>query len=364
MKIEKQKRSTKSFPFYSFKGSHKEIGQQYGERCSDLIKKHLDYALKQLEKEIKVLPSKKDLENAALQYRPYVIEYAPSFDDEIQGLAEGANISLGEAYFLQLRAEMVHHFDSTDHECTTFALQAEATKDNTPLVGQNVDLPPFYAECNVVVEIIPNDGPKFLMLTPAGQISFIGINDQGVGVCGNFITCDGWRKGFPRYMLTRLALIQSSVEEAVIKLENTYRASSRNIIMVDSANNAIDLEVTPDVIGKVLPKDGFIAHSNHFLSSEVYNQERKVGEDFENSAMRRFRMHQLIESRNGDLDVTEMQSLMRDRTSYPHTICRMPGDFGIGTTSSSVIAAPSKGEIWVAIGPPENYEYKRYTFSS
>src|SRR5699024_6725096 len=132
-------KSSEAFPFYSFEGTHYEIGEQYGESCRDLIKLHKKYALERLSKSIDI-SAHKNLEDAALEYRPFVIEYAPFFDKEIQGLAKGADISLGEAYFLQLRAEIYNFFDTTD-ECTTFAVSGEVTKNGIPILGQNADLP-------------------------------------------------------------------------------------------------------------------------------------------------------------------------------------------------------------------------------
>jgi isopenicillin-N N-acyltransferase-like protein len=355
--------SNKAYPSFTFRGTHRQIGQQFGEACSDRIQKHLDYALLQLEKDVKVTSSKA-LEEAALQYQPYVKKYAPSFDEEIRGLAEGAGITLGEAYFLQLRAEMYQHFSPNDHECTTFAVLPEASQDGTPLIGQNVDLHSFYIDCNVVVEIVPNEGPAFLMLTPAGQVSFVGINNRGLGVFGNFLTCDGWRVGFPRYMLSRLALTKESVKEAASAIENVHRASSRNLILIDNYGKAVDLEVTPNAVARIEPENGLIAHSNHFIADGLLEQEKKVGEDLVNSQTRLNRMKELLELNNGHINVTVMEHIMRDRTSAPHTLCRMPGDFGTGTTSASVIAEPSKGKLWIAIGPPSQYAYKCYKFSS
>jgi isopenicillin-N N-acyltransferase-like protein len=259
---------------------------------------------------------------------------------------------------------MYQHFDPKDHECTTFAVLPEASADGAPLIGQNVDLPPFYAECSVVVEMIPDEGPAFLMLTPAGQVSFIGINNQGLGVFGNFLTCDGWRVGFPRYMLSRLALTKASVDEAVSLLQHMHRASSRNLIMLDATGKAIDLEVIPACIAQIEPVNGLLAHSNHFVSERLLDQEKKVGEDLINSKTRLQRMQDLLASNHGHIDVQVMQDILRDRASAPHTLCRMPGDFGTGVTSASVIAEPSKGQLWIAVGPPNQYEYKRYTFHS
>src|SRR5699024_10865804 len=145
----KEKKRIK-FPFYKLTGTHKEIGIQYGEHCKDLIEKHLVSVKQKLGVGTKV--SLDEITDAALQYQPYVQKYMPFLDEEIQGMAKGAKISLGEAYLLQVRAEMNRHVQALN-ECTTFAVAAESTKDGIALAGQNVDLPSFYGDIGVVLEI-------------------------------------------------------------------------------------------------------------------------------------------------------------------------------------------------------------------
>lgn len=356
-------RSTKAFPFYRFYGTHLQIGRQYGEACKELIKKHRDYALEKLTKKVNI-GSLEALQEAALEYRPFVLKYAPFFDEEIQGISEATGLSLGEVYFLQLRAEIYNHFENTD-ECTTFAVLPEATKDGVPLIGQNADLPGFYSDVSIIAEFVPNEGPSQLMLTPAGQVSYIGINNFGLGVFANFLVCDGWRTGFPRYLLSRLALTKASLEEAIGLVKSVYRASSRNLIMLDKRGQSADLETIPTRTGLINPDNGILAHSNHFISSELLDEERKEGEDLENSRVRLNRMRSLLEGNHGQLNLEVMQRILRDRETAPHTLCRMPGDFGIDSvTFASVIAEPSKGKIHVTKGPPHQFEYKSYSFSS
>ncbi|MFD1413275.1 C45 family autoproteolytic acyltransferase/hydolase [Oceanobacillus jeddahense] len=361
----KNTRSTKSFPFYRFEGNYREIGQQYGESCRGLIKLHREYALERLQRSIK-LNSFADLENAALEYQPFVQKYAPFFDEEIQGLAEGANISLGEAYFLQLRAEIYQHLDATD-ECTTFAVSSEATSNGVPLIGQNADLPSFYKEVGVVIEAKTVNKPSTLMVTPAGQISYIGINDKGLGVFANFIVCGGWRVGFPRYLLSRLALTEENLNAAIKTVSQVYRASSRNLIMMERSGRSVDLETIPKRVGRIDSSNGLLEHSNHFISEELKVEERKTDEELENSEIRLLRMRELLRGNYGQLNVEKMQTILRDRKNAPHTLCRVPGDFGKDygkdtITFASVIAEPSKGRLWIAIGPPNEYEYKCYSF--
>ena len=93
-----------AFPRYRFAGSHRTIGRQFGEACAELVRRHRDLALARLERRTGI-PSDQAL-SAALAFRPAVLSHAPSFDEEIQGVAEGAGLSLSEAYVLQLRAEL------------------------------------------------------------------------------------------------------------------------------------------------------------------------------------------------------------------------------------------------------------------
>lgn len=364
------KRSTDSFPFYRFSGTHKEIGQQYGKACEPLIQRHLELVRNRLRKNYDTPSSV--VEEIALKYKPYIEKHAPFLAEEIEGMAEGAGITLGEAYLLQVRAELNHHF-MPHNECTTFAIDSIGTANGSPLVGQNADLPEFYREIGVVIEFKPNEGPAHLMLTPAGQISYIGINDKGLGVFANYINCEGWRDGLPRYMFSRTALNTESVEEATEVLTNVYRGSARNVIMLDKNDGMVDLELAPTRVGKIESDSGYLAHSNHFISPDLLDEERATGSKLENSKLRLSRMNQLLEQNYGNLSVEKMQEILRDRENYPNCICQIPGDEsnqapGEKTqdviTFASVIAEPSEGRLWIAIGPPDQYEYKCYSFSS
>lgn len=359
---------TRTFPLYRFSGSHRQIGRNYGEACGGLIKQHLNLALHRLVSRYGATHG--DALRAVLSYRPYVVRYAPFLDEEIQGVAEGADISLAEAYLLQLRAEL-YRYDFSQHgdegdECTTFAVLAEATSDGTAVIGQNADLPDLYSALGVVVEIVAEGKPAVLMLTPAGQVSYIGINNQGMGVFGNYLTCDGWRLGFPRYLLSRLALLHKSVEDATAAIHTLYRASSRNLIMLDRQNRAVDLETTPTREVHLEPENGLLAHANHYVAPDLLAEERALEKYRLNSQVRLERIHELLEAHRGRLNASCMKMILRDRDSFPYPLCRMPGDDpeSDAITFASVIAEPSRGQFWAAVGPPNEYEYKLYAFSS
>lgn len=352
------------YPFHRFSGSHREVGRQHGEQCRDLIARHYELAVERLGAQTGI--ASEAAASRALEYRAHVQRHAGFLDEEIRGIAAGAKLSLGQAYLLQLRAELNQtQGDQVDDECTTFAALSTATADGAPLAGQNADLPSIYRELGVVLHIAADDRPEVLMLTPAGQVSYIGINSCGLGVFGNFLTCDGWRMGFPRYLLTRLALAHGSIAEALATLEGVPRASSRNLMMVDTSDTAKDLETTPLHAAALEPEDGLLAHSNHYLAPALAGEERAEPIRLENSRTRLERIRLLLDRRRGELDARAVAELFRDRADFPHALCVRPGDReGIDTiTFASVIAEPSKGRIWVSSGPPCESDYRCFSFA-
>lgn len=356
----------KTFPFYRLSGTHRQIGQQHGEYCKELIHKHLNSVYHHLNVHYHITPDV--AMQKALEYRPYILKYAPFLDEEIQGIADGANISIGEAYVLQVRAELNKEFQR-HNECTSFVLTSEATEDGVPIIGENIDLPAFYTEVGVMIEVVPDEGPASLMFTPAGQVSYIGINELGLGVFGNYLNCEGWRLGLPRYMYTRVALNYDTVEKATKALQTLHRSAPQNLIMLDKFGDAVDLEITATQVASIEPKDGMIAHTNHFIAEALLHEERSTGYKLENSQTRLKTMKALLEASHGQLTVEKLKDILYDRSHYPHCIYRKPGDQDEEVkdpaseivTVVSAIAKPSEGKLWIAMGPPHPYEYTCYT---
>ncbi len=358
----------RTYPFHHFYGTHLQIGQQYGESCSQLIKQNHEYSYQRLRAHTGV--SSQEVEDKVLQYRPYVLQYAPFLDEEIQGLAEGSGLSLTEAYFLQLRAELEVSFlpqptPTAGMECTTFIVRPGASRDGKPLAGQNADLPDFYAKISIVMEIASPGQPSILMVTPAGQVSYIGINNAGMCAFANYVTCGGWRPGFPRYFLSRLALTQGNVPDAELLLTPIYRASSRNLLMLDAAGEAADLEFAVAKTGKLDCSGDIFVHSNHFLDPGLEDEECSPPKELSNSRIRLERLSHLLQDYHGQLDTDLMKILLRDRGTYPDTLSIEPGDDPDSDyiTIASVIAEPAFNRIWATAGPPSLNEYQQFSFS-
>lgn len=354
---------SRTFPFHRFAGSHHEVGQQYGESCRDLIVQHRDLALERLYRKSDL--SYEEITERTLWYRPYVQQAAPFFMDEIAGLSEGAGITEAEAWLLQLRAEVaIVEKDEAGDECTSFAIEPSATSDGVGLVGQNADLPPFYRDISIVAEMRFDDIPSILMVLPAGQLSYLGINDAGMGVSANFLTCDGWRVGVPRYFYSRMVLTQKSVDDAANLIDGLHRASSRNLIMIDGEGNALDLENTPTELARLEPVNGIIAHANNYQIPELQHAERSKGVGLENSRGRVASMRAMLDARHGQLNAEVMKDVLTDRSDINACVNRHAGDIPEldSMTFASMIMQPSIGKIDIAVGPPDENDYTTYSF--
>lgn len=363
---------TAQFPYFEFSGTNRDIGRQHGKLAGELVHRHLTMALGKLEaKDIDC----KTARTRARLYIPFIEEHAPHFAEELAGLAEGAEMPVEDAYILQLRAELAvaPGEDGTEqaamvrealaHECTTFAISGAHTADGVPIAGQNADLPAGTLDVGLIMKTAPNDKPALLMLTPAGQISYIGMNDQGMSVFANFLNTGNWRAGFPRYLLSRTALEHDSIDAALERIATIPRASSRNMLMMERSGNAVDMELAVEREARLEPEDGIIAHSNHFVAVELGDCETSTEDRLKNSCLRLDRMNELIRSESGSITPETTMRFCRDRENTPDAICRHLGDGPADyITFASVIARPSVGEMWVAPGPPDENDYTRYAF--
>lgn len=363
------------FPYFEFGGAAREIGFQHGSQVRNLVHQHLQMALDKLSA-VGVVHG--EARRRARLYQPFIERYTPLFADELAGLAVGAGIAPEDAYILQLRAELqtdlsegaepvaaVQAREAIANECTTFAISGNQSADGLPIAGQNADLPAPTRELGIVMKVRPDDGrPALLMLTPAGQISYIGINDRGMAAFANFINTGGWRAGFPRYLLSRTALEHDSIAAARARLAVIRRASSRNLILMERGGAAVDLELAVAREGVIEPHNGVIAHANHFVSPDMLDEEQARGDRLANSCTRQARMAEMIDERRGSITLEDTMRFFRDRANAPDAICRHEGDGpGDYMTFASVIARPSVGELYVAPGPPDRHEYKRYELS-
>ena len=88
------------------------------------------------------------------------------------------------------------------------------------------------------------------MYTTAGLLGHTGLNEAGVGVCANFVDDPGgWGEGLPRYLLSRLALREKTVDAALEAALRPPRAASRNLLIADATGAFVDAELLRREVG-------------------------------------------------------------------------------------------------------------------
>jgi hypothetical protein len=131
---------SRTFPHYRLRGSHHEVGREHGEALRSLIRAHLDLICTQGARNSQLAPE--TARRWARAFGPVIGAAAPHFLEEIEGLAQGADIEPVEALLLQVRQEVAHvaRFGSVDLECTSFAVSGPYTRSGGTFAGQNADL--------------------------------------------------------------------------------------------------------------------------------------------------------------------------------------------------------------------------------
>jgi isopenicillin-N N-acyltransferase-like protein len=348
-------------PFVHVQGSWGEMGTQVGRMFAPLIERHVQAWLEHVGAET---GSSRDAAiAAAASYAPSIREHAPFLWEELDGLATGSGLPRDHLLLLQARAEVLRAMraDRSTPECTSVAVGAPRTADGTVLCGQNVDLAPFLEEFGIVVRQHPRGAPATLLYTTAGLLGHNGINEVGVGICANFIDDPtGWGHGLPRYLLSRLALLHESAEQALAAALAPPRAASRNLLIADARGALLDAEALTKDVAVIPGRDGLLIHANHLEAPEWAGIETAS----ENSLIRRRRLQELIEAAAAPLTVATVQGFYRDHANAPHTLCAHPSPGRSVQTVASVIGDLSALELHVAKGSPCRTRYATYTMAT
>lgn len=345
-------------------GPPREIGYHHGKDGREGIRDFLKIILKHSQESIPNLTRGEAFDRARL-YIPFIKAYAPHLAKEIEGIAEGAGISIEEAYLLQVRAELTQltiEPENAQEGCTSFAISKMKTQDGEACVGQNLDLNPFYRDFGVVLHITPEKGPSMLCYSQIGSVAHAGINSAGIGLMVNALYSSGWRSGIPRPVLYRLILEKENVFDALNVVTKASRASSCNYLIAHESGEIKDFEATPDHYGVIDLEGDFIVHANHFVHPDMIRFEKRPKDKLENSKFRENRFKQLATGGKGKLSLERLKECLTDHELYPRAVCtHAEGNPWNIATIASIIAQPSDGLMHVSYGQGCKNEYVTYS---
>ncbi|MBK36381.1 MAG: hypothetical protein CME26_12755 [Gemmatimonadetes bacterium] len=300
------------FPLVEVSGSSYEMGFQHGSIAAGLIQKYLIWIERMTGK------TRDELCRSAMRFQPLMEKLSPRFVEEIQGLAEGADITLEEAFLCQARGEAAQ---VSDEACTGFALTGRATKEGVTLAGQNQDLAPEFGDFAILLRVAPSDErPRALMFTFAGQLGYSGMNEHGVAHFANALYDCPWRMGLPHYPIKRVCLEQRDVDGIASVLEAHATCSAGNMVICAGEGEIADFEIRPEGVARYRSDDpDAIVHANHYETEDFKALETNSLVD---SCPRADRMRELVGEAYGSIDVETMKSFLSDHEGDPAGICR------------------------------------------
>ena len=350
------------YKHYIFSGTPREVGQQHGEELRETIHAHLERIYFDAGR-MSGLSQKQALEYTR-QFEPFVEKYSPDFALELQGLAEGAGLTAQEALLLQIRQEVSHYkrFAAHGQECSCFAVAQSYTKDGKVYSGQNCDLIGDFEPMMNMVTMAVTGKPKVMMILPAGQISHSGMNSEGMSANCTFLNCNGWGMGYPRYLMSRLALEQWTIEDACEKLRIPERSSQRSITLCDAKGAIHMFELTHSEMEERVCH-GCAVHTNHFLIPELKRLSSATQWEQHDSEMRCQRMEEMIAANKGKIDREMLKAFLSDHANGNNSICVHSCKENPYHTYVAMINNLTDRVMEVCRGNPCQGEFAIYTFS-
>lgn len=272
-------------------------------------------------------------------HRAVIAEALPDLAAEIDGLAEGAGIDRDAAWLLQLRRELIGYSRVTAGDCTTYATSA----GGEPVLAQTVDL---NGNLDDQVAVLSVSGPRHrsLVLSFAGLLGYLGVNDAGIAVGINLVLGGDWQPGVPPYLAIRHVLdTAGTVEQAVEILRELPLASSR-AFTICGADRTVCVEATV-AERRVLEGDELV-HTNHFLDAGLAEQD-EINIFAKNSSRRR--LQTVLDAGIPKAGDTEGHHRL---LSTPPILVPDNGDIRRERTVAAVILRPDLGEMRLWPGDP------------
>ena len=338
-------------------GTPYERGLKYGQTC----KEEIAISVRNY-RDLFALRKKLTWEQAqqlSRRYLPAIRALDEAYIDEMQGIADGAGITFDEVLTINARTELLHTGLSADalmQECTAFAAMAPTTKDDVVLAGQTWDFTLLQRQAVVIVRI-PAEGnrPGLLFFPEAGMIGGKGMNSAGLSLTLNALRTKEHGEGLPVHIRMRRILECKTLNQAYEHAVRGAMPSAANLMMTHKDGVALNVELDPSAIDVLLPQQGVLVHTNHFLGPKNLLTHDHAGSG--STYIRLQRAQQLFCDKHG-LTMEDAQAAFRDHKGYPTSICAHPVNPATpvtitqNATNFGLVMDLTHLEVWLAWGNP------------
>ena len=349
-------------PLVEVSGSHREMGQQIGEACREQVQRSVVNAHILIEQSYDTVELTWD--GAKIQshkYLPFAEERYGQYVDELRGIAEGANVSFDDVMVVNaMEAVTMDALHLT--RCTSFAVNETRTADGHVLVAHNEDWVPEDENDVYVISARPKDEPPFLAMTYGALLPNVGFNAYGIAQLIDSVYPNDSRIGIPRLVVSRAVLASRRISGAMGRTLISHRAAGYNHLLVHESGEMYSVEVSSRRFEILHGTDGYIVHTNHYLSQTMKEIE-KDPEELISSRVRYFRANRLLRQ-NSAHSIKTLQAIQKDHVNLPNSICNH-NIVGIDPTDrestiTALVIDLTAREMHIAWGNPCQNTYHTY----
>ena len=204
----------------------------------------------------------------------------PDFNARIEGIAEGASLSLGTAYLVNALETSLSLLASdtailpAPGACSAVAVRGRRSASGEPIIARNFDYLSFLQPFCSLRESRPRNGYRsleFFMAPIAGAID--GINEKGLSITYDYAyTKDGNTVAAPLSMLISKALAKcETVQQCADLIISHARWGGGILMLADATGDIASLEVssTRSYLRRPSPGQDVLVHTNSFSSPHM-----------------------------------------------------------------------------------------------
>lgn len=365
-----------SFPLIEVSGTPYERGYQHGQQAADRVRLSVAIYARALSSFDFPRDRRDDLINS---FRVQIEDFEPAFIEEMQGIADGANVGFEDILMINARTEIVSqarlsfqanlHPDQTEasDECTSVAVLPKRSANGRLLQGQNWDNRVDCADTIIILRVLREDGPDVMTFVEAGGLARYGLNSAGIVLNGNGMSCsrDYSQNGIPLPLVRRKALEQEHYAIALQIIAATPKACSCNIMLGSSLGLSINLECAPDETFLQYPDGDLLVHANHWTSAIALSKLKETGiKTSPDSLYRDIRLRQTLMAVSRPIELDDLKQALGDSHASPYSLCRPPRMSNQGyqsSTTATLLMEPESGSMEVARLPFLGARYAAYS---
>lgn len=349
-------------PLIEVAGTHRDMGRQIGEARRAQVQHGVENARSLIAQSYSALElTWEGAQIQARKYLPFAEERYPQYVDEMRGIAEGANAAFDDIVALNAMEAMT--MDALHlTRCTSFAVNEQQTADGHVLAAHNEDWVPEDENDVYVISAKPKDEPPFLAMTYGGLLPNVGFNAYGIAQLIDTVYPNDSRIGIPRLVVARAVLASRRISGAIGRMLIPHRAAGYSHLLVHESGEMYSVEVSAKRFDILHGTDGYMVHTNHYLSQTMKEIE-KDPEELISSRVRYFRANRLLRE-NSTHTIKSLQAIQKDHVNLPNSICNH-NIVGIDpldreSTITALVIDLTVREMHIAWGNPCQNAYHTY----